>query len=593
MATKKKQQPAENPKTKKWEISYIPVAEIRPSEDNPRGDISDDSVKELAESIKVHGILQPVTIRLDEDLGPEPYVMVCGHRRHKACQILGLDTIPAIIREDLDDVAAYDLMIVENLQRKDLDPLDEAIAYKSLIEPYPTTGYQGTTIKELAARFGKSEKYIRGRLSLNDLIDDLKDCLKAGTLTLGAALRLATLPENMQQSFYEDNEPAAAANDQNIILSPMNIDQVSDYMMSETTSIDRRSFGEDPDEKWNTQLHKCAGCAFNSASQGALFADMVAPGECCNSTCMESKTLAYARYVFEYWLGNFSSAERHLDPGDIVLYIPSSVYWGNDEDSKAERALFELLKDRAATDKVATFKPGRYEKIWDVEKAKARSDVFRVLNLEQLCKGYRDYISYYIIPSQASGSVKSEKVEDHYSVYSKLIIAKSACADKIYAAMQPMAAAALESYFSTASVAADLPEFLQLFIAYEVINSMSYTGRHFLLKSDNSNLDDVKKYLREHSLSDIFKAALMDFSVDEPSGVGKSFLGDVMTGLADDATRATISDIRAEFQPKIDSLVEQLRNMGYDEHNEPLQVQEPEPEGDAEDESNDNDEAES
>lgn len=590
MASKKQKQP-ESPQSVGFQVINIPVSEIHPSDENPRSDIDEESVKELAESIKVYGILQPVTIRPDEEYGTEasPWVMVCGHRRLKACQILGRDTIPAIIRDDLDDAAAYDLMIVENLHRKDLDPLDEAIAYKSLIEPYPTTGYQGTTIKELAARFGKSEKYIRGRLSLNDLIGDLKDCLKAGTLTLGASLRLATLPENMQESFYEDNTPGTSRVDDNVIVSPMGVDQVVDFIDLQSASISRQAFSEDPEEKWNTTLHKCAGCPFNSASQGALFADMVSPGECNNPDCMDSKTLAYAHHIFDYWLPNFKSADKHFEPGDVALLIDNDFYG-----ESAEKELFEQLKDRAAAVHIKPIKRAesyRLQRVWNDDEIKTRSDMFRVLNLQDLCKGRIGYMEYYVVPGQSSGPNIPKQV-DHYTIYNKLDAAKDACMNKIHETLVPMGAAALESYFATAAVLQGLPPFLENYIAFRLIDSMSYSGRSNLTGKDTYYIstEDVADFLKEHTLADVVKATLMDFTGADTTSNGKKLLEQIMTTLADDATKTTISDIRAKFQPKIDSLVGQLRAMGYDEYNVPLP--EPESEGDAE-ESNGNEAAES
>ena len=589
MASKKQKQTTESPQSVGFQVSNIPVSEIHPSDDNPRSDIDEESVKELVESIKAYGILQPVTIRPDEEYGTEasPWVMVCGHRRLKACQILGLDTIPAIIREDLDDDAAYDLMIVENLHRKDLDPLDEAIAYKNLIEPYPTTGYQGTTIKELAARFGKSEKYIRGRLSLNELIDGLKTCLKAGTLTLGAALRLATLPEKMQTSFYEDNTPGTSRVDDNVIVSPMGIDQVVDFIEYQAYTISCQAFSEDPEEKWNTTLHKCAGCPFNSASQGALFADMVSQGECNNPDCIDSKTLAYARHIFNYWLPNFKSANQHFEPGDVALLI-DDVFYGE----SAEKELFEKLKDRAAADHIKPIKGGGFQRVWDDDEIKTRSDMFRVLNLRDLCQGRNGYMQYYVVPGQSSGPNIPKRV-DHCTIYKKLLAAKDACMNKIHEKLVPMGAAALESYFATSAVLQGLPAFLENYIALRLIDGMSYSGRSDLTGNAAYfiSAEDVADFLKEHTLADVVKAALMDFTGANTTPNGKKLLEQIMITLADDATRTIISDIRAEFQPKIDSLVEQLRDMGYDEYNVPLP--EPDSEGDAGDESNGNEAAES
>lgn len=589
MANNKQNKTKEAPQGVGFQVCNIPVSEIHPSDENPRQNMDEESVKELAESIKIYGVLQPVIIRPDEDFGTEasPWEMVCGHRRLKACELLGLETIPAIIRDDMSDDEAYDLMIVENLQRQDLSPLDEAVAYKALYDGFPTTGRVGVTIQELAVRFGKSEKYIRGRLSLNDLIPDLKECLKAGTLTLGAALRLAVLPEKMQAGFYEDRCPLTAENDKNEIVAPMGVGDVSDYLSDESCDITRQAFSEDAEEKWNTKHHKCVGCPFNSTSQGALFADMVLPGECSNPDCLHSKSLAYARYIIDYWLPNFRSGDQMIAAGDMTVAYDSDPWFARTDKGDEQKKLFKTLRDRIALDGIKPIKTNRLSRIWNDSETKIKDNAFRVLDLADLCRGSKDYVKYYEVPSQVSDPTLPKEVT-HSTIYSKLLTAKSTRDDKIYESLQPIGAAAIESYFSTVTIFQDLPYFLQLFVACRLIDNMSYSDRAAQFGLDcGYGVDGAVICLQKHTIADILKITLTSYTVENASSSGKRLLVEIIEALADDTTKATIEEIRNKFQPKIDALVQQLHDMGYDEHDNPLQADEPD------DESNENDEAES
>ena len=586
---KKKKQANEAPQGVGSQVCNIPVSEIHPSDENPRQNMDEASVKELAESIKIYGVLQPVIIRPDEDFGTEasPWEMVCGHRRLKACELLGLETIPAIIRDDISDDEAYDLMIVENLQRQDLSPLDEAVAYKALYDGFPTTGRVGVTIQELAARFGKSEKYIRGRLSLNDLIPDLKECLKAGTLTLGAALRLAVLPEKMQAGFYEENCPLTAENDKNEIVAPMGIGDVSDYLTDESHDITGKAFSEDADEKWNTKHSKCVGCPFNSASQGALFADMVMPGECSNPGCLHTKSIAYARHIVDYWLPNFRSGDKMIEAGNMTVVFENEPWFSSSDEGNEQKKLFESLKDRIALDGIKPLKTNRLTRIWEEEDAKTKDNVFRALDLADLCRGSKHYVKYYEVPSQVSDPTEPKEVT-HSTIYSKLLTAKSRRDDKIHEALQPIGAAAIESYFSTVTIFQDLPYFLKLFVACRLIDNMSYSDRAAQFGHDcGYGVDGAAICLQKHTIADILKITLTSYTVEDASSSGKRLLVEIIEALADDTTKATIEDIRNKFQPEIDKLVQQLHDMGYDELDNPLQADEPDGE------SNENDEAES
>ena len=370
----------------------------------------------------------------------------------------------------------------------------------------------------------------------------------------------------------------------------MNINDVREYLDLESNNISRQAFIEDADEKWNTNLHKCAGCPFNSASQGALFADMVRPGECSNTDCLQSKTLAYARYIFDFWWPNLKPGDKVMSPGDITIGFINDPWFPGDASGDAQRELFESLKNRVAADGIAPIKTAvtnRLQRIWKAEDAKSRDDLFRVLNLASLCHGHPDYMEYYVLPSQNAESSAAKEVT-HSTIYSKLLTVKEQCADKIHETLLPMSAAAVESYFTASTAFQNLPDFLQQFITFRVFQSMSYDSRT-AIQGDMYyiSFEHAVNYLKEHTLTDALKAALTDFVGKNATTEGKKMLLSIIETLADDATKVTINEIRDEFQPKIDKLVLQLNEMGYDEDDNPL------PADESENESNEDKEAES
>ena len=148
----------------------VALANIQPSGFNPRKRFDETSLYELAESIKRQGVLQPITVRPVD--GTDRYGIVFGERRYRASVIAGRDEIPAIVSE-LSDEEAEEMAITENLQRKDVTPVEEAAAYQRLIE----SGRH--TVQTLAVLFGKNENYIRTRLKFTALIPEIAALLDA------------------------------------------------------------------------------------------------------------------------------------------------------------------------------------------------------------------------------------------------------------------------------------------------------------------------------------------------------------------------------------------------------------------------------
>ena len=172
----------------------VALADIQPSGFNPRKRFDETSLYELAESIKQQGVLQPITVRPVD--GTDRYGIVFGERRYRASVIAGRNEIPAIVTE-LSDEEAEEMAITENLQRKDVTPVEEAAAYQRLIE----SGRH--TVQTLAQLFGKNENYIRTRLKFTALIPEIAALLDADEITISVAAEICRYGEDIQREVYE------------------------------------------------------------------------------------------------------------------------------------------------------------------------------------------------------------------------------------------------------------------------------------------------------------------------------------------------------------------------------------------------------
>jgi ParB family chromosome partitioning protein len=161
----------------------LPIEAIQRDALQPRRHFDEEQLRELTESIKVQGLLQPVLVRKDG----AGYKLIAGERRWRACQAAGLHEIPAIVRE-VTDVEAFELALVENLQRTDLNPMEEADGYRRLVEEF------GLTQEQVAQRVGKERSTVANALRLLGLPDEVKHMVSAGSLSAGHARALLGVP---------------------------------------------------------------------------------------------------------------------------------------------------------------------------------------------------------------------------------------------------------------------------------------------------------------------------------------------------------------------------------------------------------------
>jgi len=163
----------------------IPLSAISPSPFQPRERTDDEAIAELAESIRQHGVVEPVLVR---PLGKKRYQLVAGHRRLLAAQQAGLTAIPAVVRQ-LSDQEALVLSLVENLQREDLTPLEEATAFTRLAEDF------GFTHRQIGEVVGRSRAYVTNSMRLLSLSQTAQQAIREGKLSRGQALAIMALPE--------------------------------------------------------------------------------------------------------------------------------------------------------------------------------------------------------------------------------------------------------------------------------------------------------------------------------------------------------------------------------------------------------------
>ena len=167
----------------------LPIYKVEPNPDQPRRDFDEEELQALADSIVEHGIIQPLTVR---ELNSGYYQIIAGERRWRAARIAGLSEVPVVIIE-ADDKKAMELALIENLQRQDLNPVEEALGYKSLMEDY------GLTQEDAAKRVGKSRPAVANALRLLNLNPEVLDKVRSGELSAGHARAVLVLKTEKKQ----------------------------------------------------------------------------------------------------------------------------------------------------------------------------------------------------------------------------------------------------------------------------------------------------------------------------------------------------------------------------------------------------------
>ena len=324
----------------------IGLSKISPSPRNPRKTISETELDELAQNIRQQGLLQPITVR---PVGKDKYEIVCGERRYKAVKKNADEDkdkkaeIACIVKEMTDD-EAFDAMIAENLQRKDVDPMEEAFAFSELVKA-------GKSIDEIALRFGKNKRFVQERCKLNALITPLKDMTTKGVVPIAGAMMLSKLKEELQNTFKEYLADRLERDEE----LTLEVIEIKRWIEREFLMLDSAKFIEydeddetlPPTEEWNTKFEKCATCCMNTGNAGCLFYSMKGKHYCIDRQCFENKTAAYYFTEIEKYSDRLTKEGQEPKPGDVVIIENDpDVNYGYDNVKRIRKNLMKMIRDK-------------------------------------------------------------------------------------------------------------------------------------------------------------------------------------------------------------------------------------------------------
>lgn len=264
------------------QVKEIMLADICPSSLNPRKTFDQESLNELSQNIKENGLVQPITVRKAPKESGKKYEIVCGERRFRASCIAGLETIQAIVRTDLDDKKAFAAMIIENLQRKDVDPMEEAAAFSKL--------YNDKTmkVKEIAKMLGKSSSYVISRINLANIIPGFVKLMQDGTLYLVHLLDICKLTKEQQETLFNAKFTPECIERWVRKILPMDVlhswidECVMKYLDTARFSLLDESF---------SCGKNCEGCPLNTKNKPEEYNEK--RDRCMNPSCFNQKTLEF------------------------------------------------------------------------------------------------------------------------------------------------------------------------------------------------------------------------------------------------------------------------------------------------------------
>lgn len=537
-----------NPTRMERTIQEISLDQIRPSAMNPRKTFDEESLHELADNIRQHGLLQPITIRPVD--GETPYEIVCGERRYRAfllnqkIRVKVPATIPCIVR-DMTDEDAFDAMITENLQRKDVDPMEEAFAFSQLLK-------SGKTVEELSLRFGKSKRFIADRIRLDKLIPELKEGVTDGGVNIGAAMLLCKLDEDKQREFLDDWEPDPD--------DPITKDDVENFTDKLFMNIARAPWKEDFEGSCGCA---CEKCQFNNANAGCLFYEMKVTKEhasCTNRDKFDAKRLDWLKHMIDENADVLVKKDGKLETGNTIVCTLSTYATECSEFDEllkyCDEQGYRHIPVHTMFNRWSTYR----EDDERLQEKLANNEVYRTLVIEKNWNGASVYVRYYEVSTGGGEQDADEKkamqlVNEHRDNIRK---SKGNLSKEFRKAVQE---------FDTHEIAwkgftdAEWEIFLTA-----LINSSPYTIRETIMGKER----DEAAFVKAHNTADDRDRIMREWLKGKLSDSGVEYyptLQDCQSALIDewgiDATevRAKAAEKLAKKQSKIEA---ELTALGYD-----------------------------
>lgn len=332
----------------------IDLETIAPSKTNPRKHFDEAELQELAQSIRDKGVIQPIVIRPTEKLVNKiNWEIVAGERRWRASKIAGLATIPAIAR-DLDDKAVLEIQVIENLQRSDIHPLEEANGYRELLDKH------GYTIERIAEKVGKSQSYIYQRLKLSELIPAAQKLFLNGDINAGHAILIARLSREEQKEVLEPDNGLIWSEDWIDGNATVTSVRVLARRIREELYLDlAKAPWKQNDTKLLPAAGPCTSCPQRSGANPTLFAEISEKNICTDRKCYNQKLDAFMnRSLEDGGLIKVSSEYSNTKPAEGVLSRREykEVHFKGDRCKRVQKAIVAEGSGRGRTVEVCTDK---------------------------------------------------------------------------------------------------------------------------------------------------------------------------------------------------------------------------------------------
>ena len=386
-------------------VENIPLKRIRKSPLNPRKTFYEEDLQDLAQNIKEQGLLQPITVRpVDEQLCQDGTVcdleIVCGERRYRAVYLLAKDwndTIACIIKP-MSDEQALDAMITENLQRKDVDPIEEAFAFGQLHK-------NGKSVEEIALRFGKSKRFIAERIKLDNLLPELKKWVTKGWMNIGAAMHIAKLTEADQKKFYNEYDEEEIGDD----TDPITMDDAERFTDELFMLIERADWPNDFEGSCGTT---CEKCPFNDANVGCLFYEMKPHNaSCTNRERWNAKRASWLMQIVKDNADVLVKEGESLETGKTVVVTQEQSPWSIERAKDYQPTLdaikaqgYKIVKKEEIFERYSNYRE-------DDERLKeklANNEVYRCLLVDAGWRGTEITTRYFEWKKESEGENKEQ-----------------------------------------------------------------------------------------------------------------------------------------------------------------------------------------
>ncbi len=358
----------------------IPLEAIRESSSNPRRVFDDCQLRELAANIQLHGVLQAILVRPSPDGTDGIYELVAGARRFRASKLAGKNTIPATVR-NLTDAEAQELRLIENLQRSNIHELDEGIGYRSLINLRPDF----YTVETIAAQVAKSPSYVKGRISLTDLIPAAQSAFYDGRLTVAHALEIARLqPRDQEKALMEcfpgHRSTGSILKDRKA--EALTVRQLREWIEREIHLDVKNAPFDTEDPNLLPAAGACSTCPKRTGNNPLLFPEIKNKSLCMDPACHQAKVQAFVEL----------RVAPLVKEGQKPVQISESPSW--QVHTKAPNTLYEGQYRRAEREGECP-----HTQVAVVVDGRKAGGVMHVCTDEK-CKTHRQFSHYEISPQE-------------------------------------------------------------------------------------------------------------------------------------------------------------------------------------------------